>query len=109
MTITSHATAAVLILALDGELDASSAIKLDIELEKPVLLTYKKVLVNFQQLSYISSAGIGVFISHLARLRDAGVQLVLFNLPEKILNVFEILGLDTLLLIVGTEQEALAR
>jgi anti-sigma B factor antagonist len=109
MIITTQATATILTLLLEGELDASSSITLDAALEQPALLTYQKVLVNFQRLSYISSAGIGVFIAHLPRLQQAGVKLVLFNLSEKVLNVFEILGLDALLHLAGTEHEALAR
>lgn len=108
MTITTHATASMLTLALEGELDASSAITLDTELNQPALLTYEKVLVDFQRLSYISSAGIGVFISHLPRLQEAGVKLGFFNMSEKVLNVFEILDLDALLYIAATEQAALA-
>jgi len=108
MKITSHTTT-IVTLALEGELDASSAIKLDAELAQPALLTCDKVLVNFQQLSYISSAGIGMFLSHLPRLQGAGVKVVFFNLPEKILNVFEILGLDALLHLAVTEQDALVR
>jgi anti-sigma B factor antagonist len=109
MNILSHTTSAILTLLLEGELDASSAVVLDTELDQPALLTYDKVLVNFQRLSYISSAGIGVFISHLPRLQDAGVKLILFNMSEKVLNVFKILGLDALLHLAATEQEALAR
>ncbi|MGI4734457.1 MAG: STAS domain-containing protein [Janthinobacterium lividum] len=109
MIITTQATATILTLLLEGELDASSSVLLDAALEQPTLLTYEKVLVNFQRLSYISSAGIGVFIAHLPRLQHAGVKLVLFNLSEKVLNVFEILGLDALLHLAGTEHEALAR
>ena len=108
MKVTTHATADTLTLVLDGELDASSAVVLDSELNKPELLNYHKVLIDCQRLSYISSAGLGVFISHLQRLQDSNVKLVFFNMQEKVFNVFEILGLDSLMNIVPTEQEAQA-
>jgi anti-sigma B factor antagonist len=44
----------------------------------------------------------------LQRLQDANVKLVFFNMQEKVFNVFEILGLDSLMNIVQTEQEAQA-
>lgn len=106
MKITSTATDETLTLALDGELDASSSVALDTELTKPEVLNYRKVMIDCQRLNYISSAGLGVFISHLQRFQDAGVKLVFFNMQEKVHNVFEILGLDSLMTIVPTQQEA---
>lgn len=108
MKVTTQPTEDTLTITLDGELDASSAVLLDNELNKPELLNYRKVLVDCQRLSYISSAGLGVFISHLQRLQDANMKLVFFNMQEKVFNVFEILGLDSLMNIVATEQEAQA-
>ncbi len=108
MKVTAQPSADSLLLTLDGELDASSAVLLDSELVKPELLTYRKVLVDCAKLSYISSAGLGVFISHLQRLQDNNVKLVFFNMQEKVFNVFEILGLDSLMTIVPTQAEAVA-
>jgi anti-sigma B factor antagonist len=108
MKVTTHPTADTLTLVLDGELDASSAVVLDAELNKPEIVNYNKVLIDCQRLSYISSAGLGVFISHLQRLQDSDVKLVFFNMQEKVFNVFEILGLDSLMNIVPTQAEAQA-
>ena len=108
MKVTTLPTADTLTLVLDGELDASSAIVLDTELAKPEILNYRKVLVDCTKLSYISSAGLGVFISHLQPLQDKDVKMVFFNMQEKVFNVFEILGLDALMTIVGTAEEAVA-
>ncbi|RTQ49257.1 anti-sigma factor antagonist [Hymenobacter gummosus] len=108
MKIAHHATDDTLTLSLDGELDASSSVSLDTELTKPEVLNYRKVMIDCQRLNYISSAGLGVFISHLQRFQDAGVKLVFFNMQDKVHNVFEILGLDSLMTIVPTQQEATA-
>lgn len=108
MKVTPCATAAAFTLVLDGELDASSAIVLDTALLNPGLLTYQKVLIDCQGLSYISSAGLGVFIAHLQRLQDLDVTLIFFQMQEKVFNVFEILGLDVLIQIVSTREQALA-
>ncbi|TGE27053.1 STAS domain-containing protein [Hymenobacter metallicola] len=108
MKINQQTTEDTLTLSLDGELDASSSVLLDTELTKPEVLDYKKVLVDCQRLNYISSAGLGVFISHLQRFQDANVKLIFFNMQEKVHNVFEILGLDALMTIVPSEAEATA-
>ncbi|GAA4011712.1 STAS domain-containing protein [Hymenobacter fastidiosus] len=108
MKITQQSTENTLILSLDGELDASSSVLLDTELTQPDVLKYQKVLIDCQRLNYISSAGLGVFISHLQQFQDANVKLVFFNMQEKVHNVFEILGLDALMTIVPSEAEATA-
>ena len=108
MKVTAQPSADLLTLLLDGELDASSAIVLDTELAKPEILNYRKVLIDCTKLSYISSAGLGVFISHLQPLQDKDVKLVFFNMQEKVFNVFEILGLDALMTIVPTQAEAIS-
>ena len=103
---TAQPSADTLTLLLDGELDASSAIILDTELTNPTVLTYRKVLIDCAKLSYISSAGLGVFISHLQLFQDKEVKLIFFNMQEKVFNVFEILGLDALMTIVPSATEA---
>ena len=51
-------------------------------------------------LEYISSAGLGVFISYLDELEDREGQLVFSNLSEEVFDVFELLGLSRLVKIV---------
>ena len=64
-------------------------------------------MVDCRNLNYISSAGLGVFISHLQRFEDAQIKLIFFNMQEKVRNVFEILGLDLLMTIVTNYEEAI--
>lgn len=106
MKITQQTSSDTITFNLDGELDANSSSALDESLGNPELLNYSKALIDCSKLRYISSAGLGVFISHIKRLQDANVTLVFFNMKDKIFNVFEVLGLDTLLTIVPTEDEA---
>lgn len=108
MKITQQATSDTVTIALDGELDASSSSLLNESLGNADLAKYSKVLIDCSNLKYISSAGLGVFISHIKRLQDANIKLVFFNMKDKIFNVFEVLGLDALLTIVPTEDEAAA-
>ena len=95
-----------IILTLDGELDASSSVMLDEELSDPEIMEYSKILVDCKNLHYISSAGLGVFISHLQRFEDAHIKLIFYNMQDKVRNVFEILGLDLLMTIVSDYEEA---
>lgn len=107
MKITNEIKDNTIIMTLDGELDASSSVILDEELSDPEIMKYSKILVNCEKLHYISSAGLGVFISHLQRFEDAQIKLIFFNMQDKVRNVFEILGLDLLMTIVSDYEEAL--
>lgn len=106
MKITHEIKDNTIILTLDGELDASSSVMLDEELSDPEIMEYSKILVDCKNLHYISSAGLGVFISHLQRFEDAQIKLIFYNMQDKVRNVFEILGLDLLMTIVSDYEEA---
>jgi len=94
------------LIKIDGEVDASSSIHLDEAMQRAVNAECPKILVDCLNLRYISSAGLGVFMSYIQELEANDKKLVLFNMNEKVFKVFEILGLHQLLTIVDTEEEA---
>jgi anti-sigma B factor antagonist len=89
-----------------GEIDASSSIELDLTIAKSVGEGFTKILIDCSALEYISSAGLGVFMSYIEEFSDKSIQMVLFGMNDKVLNTFEILGLSELLTIVQTKDEA---
>lgn len=95
------------ILKLSGELDAGNAVQVDAELIYLIKMAPKQLWIDGKDLEYISSAGLGVFLSHLPTIKSANINLVFFNLNSKIRNVFTILGLDELLQIVPDLETAL--
>ncbi len=94
------------IIAVDGDLDASSSIMMDNALEEAFQNDNKYILIDCQKLHYISSPGIGVLTSRLDECEETGTQIALFGMSEKVLNVFQILGLDRLIPIKVTKEEA---
>ena len=96
------------IIRVEGEIDAGSSIYLDNALKEAVENDEKKIAVDLSQLEYISSAGLGVFISHLDEFTMQEIKLVLFGINDSVREVFSILGLENLLTIVNTEMEAIA-
>ncbi len=88
-----------------GEVDASSSIYLDQSINEATKKS-KKILVDLRKLEYISSAGLGVFMSYINDLKEKQIKMVLFGLSEKVRHVFQILGLDQLLNITDSENEA---
>ncbi len=88
-----------------GEVDASSSIYLDQSINEATKKS-KKIVVDLRELEYISSAGLGVFMSYINDLKEKQIKMVLFGLSDKVRHVFQILGLDQLLNIENTEDEA---
>ncbi len=108
MKITTQGHENYFLIAIDGELDASSSILLDKELEAVVDRKEPVVLVDCEHLSYISSAGLGVFMSYLQDFKENDMRLALFQVSEKVRGVFAVLGLDKLVTLVGSRADALA-
>src|SRR6188508_1882580 len=94
------------VIALIGEIDASSSIELDLAIAKSVGEGFTKILVDCTSLEYISSAGLGVFMSYIEEFKDSGVRMVLFGMKDKVENTFSILGLAELLHIRTDKQGA---
>lgn len=97
-----------MLIEVHGEIDASSSIHLDNALSAAKNSGEVKIIVNLEDLNYISSAGLGVFISHVEEFESAGIQLVLFGPNDAVNEVFEILGLQKLLKIVKSKEEAIS-
>ena len=94
------------VIALIGEIDASSSIELDLAIAKSVGEGFEKILVDCGALEYISSAGLGVFMSYIEEFKDRDIRMVLFGMSDRVSNTFSILGLDELLQIGKDKVEA---
>lgn len=93
-------------LIVGGEVDASSSILLETSLNA-AMEGHQKIIIDLSGLEYISSAGLGVFMSIIQQLDEDKIQLVLFGMQEKVLEVFDILGLAQLINIKNSKAEAL--
>ncbi len=67
----------------------------------------RKILLNFGNVEYLSSAALGKFINLNKKVRGAGGKLVLCNIAQHIYEVFEITRLDKMFNIQKDEQAAL--
>jgi anti-sigma B factor antagonist len=67
----------------------------------------RKVLLNFGNVEYLSSAALGKLITLHKKLTSLGGRLILCNIDPQIYEVFEITKLDKLFNIRKEEQEAL--
>jgi anti-sigma B factor antagonist len=96
------------VLRLKGYLDAHTAPELESALQKLIDEKRLKIVVNFQELTYISSAGLGVFMGFIEEVRSGGGDIKLTGMSQKIYRVFDLLGFPTLFEISNEEGLALA-
>ena len=97
----------VQILYLKGELDAHTASELEAAIQKCQGEQQYQIVVNGENLLYISSAGLGVFMAYIEELREEGGDIKIAALQPKVYNVFDPLGFPMLFDIVPTEEEAI--
>ena len=99
----------IIILYIKGYLDAHTAPKLEQEFQNLINEQKFKIIVNFKELSYISSAGLGVFMGFIETIRENKGDIKLSNMSPKIFRVFDLLGFPTLYDIVENEDEAIKK
>lgn len=94
------------LLKIEGEIDASSSIFLDEAIRDMISSDKNSLLIDLTNLNYISSAGLGVFMSYIEEVAHKQKKMILFGLNPKVFRVFQILGLHELLTIVDTKEDA---
>jgi anti-sigma B factor antagonist len=97
------------VLELKGYLDAHTAPKLEEAFLNLLKIERYNIVVNCKDLSYISSAGLGVFMAFIEDVRKNKGDIKLTNLSPKVYNVFDLLGFPLLYEIFKEESEAIKR
>ena len=96
-------------LTPEGDLDANSSIMMDEKIQEQIDKGILNLHIDCAKLEYISSAGLGVFISHMDELVEAGGKFVFSNMSDNVLQVFRLLGLEALMTIVNDRAEVAAQ
>lgn len=97
------------VLELKGYLDAHTAPKLEEAFQDLLNSNRVRIVVNCKDLSYISSAGLGVFMAFIEDVRKNNGDIKLSNMSPKVYNVFDLLGFPLLYEIFKDEAEAVKK
>jgi anti-sigma B factor antagonist len=95
MTISKTLNANELTVILSGRLDTTTAPQLEAEL-KTTLTGVSSLVMDFEELEYISSAGLRVLLSAQKVMNKQG-KMVIRHVNETILEVFEVTGFTDIL------------
>ncbi len=107
--VSFHENGNVVILALAGTLDLHTTPELEKAFTQLINAKKYNVVVNFEDLAYISSAGLGVFMAYIETMRDNNGDIKFSNMSSKIYNIFDLLGFPLLYEFYKEEKEAVQK
>ncbi len=99
----------VSVIDVRGYLDAHTAPELENVFNKLLDNQQFRVVVNFDELKYISSAGLGVFMAYVETMRENKGDIKFSNMKENVYNIFDLLGFPILYEFFKEEKEALQK
>lgn len=80
----------VSILEFHGEIDAEHAIQLKKALAEIKTQECPQVIIDLQQVHFVDSTGLGVFISLMRHIKEKEGALYLVGLTQEVKSIFEI-------------------
>ena len=98
----------VTLVTLPARVDTTSASDVEAEFKGLLEQGSRKLVADFDDNEYVSSAGLRVFLSVLKALEKDDGRMVLCAMQPFVADVFEISGFSGLFAIVPTRDEALA-
>jgi anti-sigma B factor antagonist len=99
----------VSIVYLNGYLDAHTAPMLENNFSELISNEKYRIVVNFKDLAYISSAGLGVFMAFIEKIRENNGDIKLTSMSDKVFNIFDLLGFPLLYEIYKYDDDAIKK
>ena len=98
----------VKIVEFTGNLDTNTAPEAEGQINGLLDDGATRILVNFENLNYISSAGLRVLLATAKKMMVSGGTLKICSLNSTVQEVFDISGFSTILSLAANEADALA-
>ena len=96
------------VIALSGRIDTTAAPELEKQLNSLLGEGKNRILLDFAEVTYISSGGLRVLLSTAKKLRGAGDRFGLCNLSTEVNKIMKLAGFTTIFSIFASEGDALA-
>ena len=107
MEVTQTQQNGIIILGLKGRLDSSASDDLEKKLLGLIQTGATKLVLDFKELDYISSAGLRVFVKAAKELKRNNGRLSFCSLKDYIREIFKLTGFDSVFPIYATQEESL--
>ncbi|MBF0517387.1 MAG: STAS domain-containing protein [Nitrospirae bacterium] len=106
MEIKIDATQGPVVVSLNGRLDATNASAFDDKMKEVLSKNLGNVIISLEELEYVSSAGLRVFLSSAKEIKKTGSQLAFAKPTENVFKVLKMSGMDTILKIYDSMDKA---
>ena len=106
MEISLDDVGGVCVVTLKGRLNVTTTAELEKTFSTLLSENKTKVLLDFRQLEYISSAGLRVLLAAAKQFKKVSGRIVLSSLVPSVKQVFEISGFTSIFPIFSTRDEA---
>jgi len=107
MKINSRKERNVMVVSVEGRIDATTAPEFEINLSDFISKGENMFLLNFGGLEYISSAGLRSILATAKKLKEKEGKIVLASLKGPVEEVFKISGFHSIFKIFNSEEAAL--
>ena len=97
----------VTLVAMEGNLDTNTSVDAQDHINGLIDDGAAKLVVDFEQVDFVSSAGLRVLLATAKKLGGVGGNLRICGLNEAVNEVFEISGFSTILEVFPTRAEAM--
>lgn len=94
------------ILKLDGLIDTYNSSDLQKEV-LDIISSYTKIVFDCSKLTYVSSTGVGTFMVFLKSVKEKNGTIVLANLQQKVMEIFQLLGFSKFFTVTDSLDEGL--
>jgi anti-sigma B factor antagonist len=108
MEITEEIKNDILILNLVGKLDTITSADLQKKTQEVLSDGHTRIILNFKDLNYVSSAGLRVLLMAQKRVKPSGGNVMLTGVQEQVMEVFTISGFTPLFSFFPSVEEALS-
>ena len=96
-----------IVVEVAGEVDVHEAPTLDAELADLIEAGSVDIIVDLSSVDFLDSTGLGVLVKGLKRAREHDGSLTVVATADRITKVFRITGLDTVIGLHATVEDAL--
>ncbi len=108
LTLSNSTTDGVVLIRIGGFLDGHTFVDLERHFDQVMKAGHRRLVLELSGLSYIASAGVGLFINTNHRLKAEGGRVELVNPSPNVKEIFTILGLDAIFTLHEKVESAVA-
>lgn len=95
------------VMVFEGNLETNTSPEAEQKINSLIETGVKNILINFEKLNYISSAGLRVLLATAKKLKTKQGMLCIIGLNETVQEIFEMSGFIAIFNVFDSESEAI--